>query len=133
MVPRYFVDTSAWYALIDSQDPDHDKVSKCIQEYPSFLITSDYIFDETITLLRYRLGWKVAHIFGTTLLSGQCGAILSINNQDKIHAWKFFSKYRDQKFSFTDCTSFALLKRLKVTTVIALDSDFGALGFTCYP
>lgn len=130
---RYFVDTSAWYALIDSQDPDHHEISNCIQKNQSFLITSDYIFDETVTLLRYRLGWKTAHVFGATILAGKSAIITPISNRDKTQAWQIFSDYQDQKFSFTDCTSFALLQRLKITTVIAMDSDFGTFGFTCLP
>lgn len=132
-LPRYFVDTSAWYALIDRKDPDHRVITECIQKNQACLTTSDYVFDETVTLLRYRLGWKVAHVFGTTLLSGQSAVIAPVADKDKAQAWRIFSDYQDQKFSFTDCTSFALLQRLKITTAISMDSDFSIFGFFCVP
>lgn len=130
---RYLVDTSAWYSFIDSKDPDHKIVSECIKANESALMTSDYIFDETITLLRYRLGWKVAHQFGKVLFSDQQVLITSVHDKDKLNAWQIFSKYQDKKFSFTDCTSFAIIGRLKLETAIAIDSDFRAYGIGCIP
>lgn len=70
MKPRVFVDTSAWYALIDRADPDHTAVTACLREYKGRLVTSNFIFDETVTLLRYRLGWSPAQRFGESLRAG---------------------------------------------------------------
>jgi predicted nucleic acid-binding protein len=36
-------------------------------------------------------------------------------------------------FSFTDCTSFALMKRLRESTAVALDRDFRSFGVRCLP
>ncbi|MGH8624930.1 MAG: type II toxin-antitoxin system VapC family toxin, partial [Gammaproteobacteria bacterium] len=61
---RVFVDTGAWYALIDRADPDHGDVTTQFKAYRGRLVTSNFVFDETLTLLRYRLGWQSAHAFG---------------------------------------------------------------------
>ncbi len=40
-----------------------------------------------------------------------------------------FKKYDDKDLSFTDCTSFALMKRLKVQTAFTFDGHFQQVGF----
>ena len=52
-----------------------------------------------------------------------------------IHAerfWKtknYYIKHLDQRFSFVDCSSFVLMKELKVRMGLTQDQDFGAAGF----
>ena len=67
---RVFVDTGAWYALVDARDPDHPAVASCLAQHGGRLATSNFVFDETVTLLRSRLGHRVARTFGETLLAG---------------------------------------------------------------
>src|SRR3989304_5359658 len=57
---RVFVDTGAWYSLVDAKDPDHRAVAACLAEYHGRLATSNFVFDETVTLLRYRLDYRTA-------------------------------------------------------------------------
>lgn len=44
-----------------------------------------------------------------------------------------FTERRDQRLSVTDCTSFAVMTRLKLDTAITLGQDFKALGWTVLP
>jgi predicted nucleic acid-binding protein len=60
----------ARYALIDRKDPDHADIRACLNAHQGRLAANDYILDETLILLRYRLGWKAAQTFGKNLLSG---------------------------------------------------------------
>ncbi len=48
-------------------------------------------------------------------------------------AWAIFEKFEDQTLSFTDCTSAALCRRLKIPRVLTLDGDFRILGFEVLP
>ena len=64
---RLFVDTGAWYALVDKNDPDHKEAVSFIRNNKIPLLTTNFVFDETITLLRSRLGWSVAKEFGQRL------------------------------------------------------------------
>jgi predicted nucleic acid-binding protein len=60
---KLFVDTGAWYALYNDVDDYHHQASAFLQELVgrrSWLFTSDYGFDETVTLLRARLGHRKA-------------------------------------------------------------------------
>jgi len=47
--------------------------------------------------------------------------------------WEIFKKYSDQMFSFVDCTSFAICKKIKVDQVFAFDDDFKIMGFLVKP
>jgi len=47
--------------------------------------------------------------------------------------WRFFQKYADQKVSFTDCISFAMMKRLQIKQVFTFDYHFSLAGFDVFP
>jgi predicted nucleic acid-binding protein len=49
-----FVDTGAWYASLVPTDPDHATAVQWLASNHSPLLTTDYIIDETLTLLRAR-------------------------------------------------------------------------------
>jgi predicted nucleic acid-binding protein len=132
-VSRVFVDTSAWYAFVDRADPSHDPVVATFKARRGRLVTSDYVFDEIVTLLRYRAGWAAAHRLGETLWSDRIAQLARISPGDCEAAWRLFARRDDQRLSFTDCTSVALMQRLKLTVAITLDSDFRALGLVTLP
>ena len=60
---RLFVDTGAWYAVVDKKDPDHKEAEHFLTNNKIPLLTTNFIFDETITLIRSRLGWRIAKDF----------------------------------------------------------------------
>jgi predicted nucleic acid-binding protein len=55
-VSLIFVDTGAWYAYVDASDAHHLAAVRFINTLTGPLITSSYIFDETVTLIRMHLG-----------------------------------------------------------------------------
>lgn len=130
---QVFVDTGAWYALIDRKDPDHARVVPLFQANRGLLITSNFVVDETLTLLRYRLGWHIAHTFGEQMRTAALTRLVRISPADEDAAWEIFTRYRDKSFSFTDCTSFAVVERLKIDVALAIDRDFRAYGLHCLP
>ncbi len=130
---RAFVDTGAWYALLDKKDPDHPAIVEAFRDYRGRLITSNYVFDETVTLARYRLGWTVAHQLGRTLREQRVARLERVTAKDEAAAWSIFEQQHDKRYSFTDCTSFVLVQRLALPLCLAIDSDFRAFGLHCLP
>jgi uncharacterized protein len=53
--------------------------------------------------------------------------------EDEQGAWQLFCKRRDKEYSYTDCTSFVLMRRLKLSAAAALDDDFAREGFESLP
>lgn len=130
---RLFVDTSAWFAFANRKDADHAAVRGVFREFDGRLATSNFVMDETLSLCLYRLGPWVAQRVGTTLLDADTVDLIRITAGDEGTAWNLFCDRPDQRYSFTDCTSFALMRRLGLDTALALDQDFAAEGFTVLP
>ena len=42
-----------------------------MRTHRAHLLTSNYVFDDTLTLVRHRLGWRVAHRLGERLRDGR--------------------------------------------------------------
>jgi predicted nucleic acid-binding protein len=118
-----FVDTSAWFAVYVPNDPKHTEIQQVLSSAPR-LVTTDYIFDETITLLRVRGHVDRAYHFGPHLLNGGAAKFEYIQPSDIENAWIAFAQFRDKAWSFTDCTSYVVMKRLGITTAISLDNHF---------
>ncbi len=129
---RVFVDTSAWYAFVNRKDPDHAAVAHALHARDVRFVTSTFVFDETITLCR-RLGHGVARTAGDTLRNPAAVDLVRITGPDEDAAWKLHGERPDKVYSFTDCTSFVLMKRLGIDTAVALDDDFAQEGFTVIP
>jgi predicted nucleic acid-binding protein len=130
---RLFVDTSAWFALANRSDVDHDRVAEVLHQFEGRLITSNHVFDETVTLCRYRLGHDVAIRVGQELRDGDGVDQIRATADDEAAAWALFVAREDKSYSFTDCTSFILMRRLGLTRAAALDEDFRREGFETVP
>ena len=76
-----FIDTSAWYAFIDRNDPDHKEADRLYKSNKKPLITSNFIFDETVTLLMSRLGFDIAVKFGESLKISSLLNIIQITDE----------------------------------------------------
>ena len=133
IVQPIFTDTSGWYALVDASDPDHDRARNWFKQNRRPLITTDYIFDEALTLIRTSLGHKEAVKFAESLLASRLAQLISVTEKDKERAWAIFQRYDDKVLSFTDCTSFAVMERLKIDTAFTVDHDFKAVGYIMVP
>ncbi|RZN43509.1 MAG: PIN domain-containing protein [Methanophagales archaeon ANME-1-THS] len=123
-MPYLFVDTSAWYALVDKSDANHHAAVKFKDSLVHPMVTSTYIADEVITLVRTRLGYEVAVEIGQKLWDESIANLIHVTPQDERKAWEIFVTYHDKTFSFTDGTSFALMERLGITEAFAFDEHF---------
>jgi len=81
-VKRLFVDTGAWYAVVDKKDPDHKEAEHFLTSNKIPLLTTNFIFDETITLIRSRLGWSIAKDFGQRLKDSRFVSIVAVKDED---------------------------------------------------
>lgn len=130
---RIFVDTSAWFVFANRGDPKQSRVAAVLRRFERRLVTSSSIFDETVTLCRYRYGHKAAAAIGDTLLSPEVVDLVHVDETDERAAWSLFLARNDKSYSFTDCTSFVIMRRLKLKTVASLDDDFRQEGYETLP
>jgi uncharacterized protein len=119
------VDTGAWYAVADRSDRHHEKARRFfLSEAPrGRLLTTDPIVAETWALLNAHLGRAAALKFWEALRSTRI-PIVVLEPADLEAAWRIVEAFPDQTFSFTHCTSFAIMERLGVHQAFAFDRHF---------
>lgn len=128
-----FVDTAAWYALVDSDDADHTAAAAYLAANSLSLVTTNFVFSEAVTLIRYRIGHEAARSFGQKLKESGFVRVVAVTVADEERAWEIFTKYRDQDFSFVDCTSFAVMERMKLAEAFTFDRHFAVMKFAVVP
>jgi len=99
----------------------------------TWLFTNDYVLDETLTLMRARLGHDKAVEFGRWVLQSPLVKIIHIDEETWQAAWEIFVKHKDKDFSFTDCTSFAIMRKLGLINAFTFDRHFEQAGFNILP
>jgi predicted nucleic acid-binding protein len=122
-----FVDTSIWFAAVDSSDMDNDR-AKSILKVGETLVTTDHVLIETWSLLHHRLSPNAAERFWQGLRSG-VAIIEPVGLADLEAAWQIGSSWRDQDFSIVDRTSFAVMHRLGIDRAASLDDHFAIFRF----
>jgi len=134
-----FVDTWAWYALVDKADQDHTLAQLANEDLLNgghIFVTTNFVLDEAVTLIRYNVGHKTAVEFWHKLQQLMQNGLVDLVRVDETHekiAWQIFEQYADQTFSYTDCTSFAVMRTLQLTRVFTADHHFTTMGFTVVP
>jgi hypothetical protein len=132
-----FVDTSAWLAVSDVRDGNHARAIGVQKELVTGrigrLITTDYILDETLTLMRKRTGLDGARRFLESLEASRSVQVIWVGQDQFQSAKAAFLSQGTRSWSFTDCTSFVIMRELGITTAFAFDSDFEQAGFEVRP
>lgn len=127
-----FVDTSGYYALLIKQDRTHKKavdiLHKAAEEKIQF-ITTDYILDEIATLLQFRGAGHLLSEFFKRVFNSQACLIEYMDEDLFLQTKTFFLKYIDHTYSFTDCFSFLVMKKIGLEKVLTKDHHFREAGF----
>lgn len=131
-----FVDTSAWYALISSGDRNHPLASEFLPnaliEFRE-LVSTNLVIGETYTLVTSRLGYDAAWRFLRQIRKSPRLRRVFVTEELEMKAYDFLESRTDQRFSFVDGTSFAVMKAQGISSCFAFDRHFGAAGFTALP
>jgi hypothetical protein len=125
-----FADTSAFIAHHSRRDQNHATASqiwRMLDRTP--LVTTNHVFEETLTLLGRRIGCPAAAEIADLILESTSIDILYTSRELDHDALVFFRKFADQRVSFTDCISFAVMKRHRLHTAFTFDRHFLNAGF----
>lgn len=96
MTDIVFVDTGAWFASIVPTDPDHRLAKQWLDSQSPILFTTDYVIDETLTLLRARGERKRALELGEGFISGNLAEIYRLSDEDFVSTWQTFRDFEDR-------------------------------------
>ncbi len=97
------------------------------------LIVSDYVLDETATLLMNTKGGEVAASFLDEVLNSKSVRLIWVDPQLFHRAVRAFKSSGSRGWSFTDCTSFELMTELNIKQAFAFDRHFSEAGFNQLP
>lgn len=135
-IMRLFADSGAWQALYDRADELHGRAAGAVRglvgKRTLFYVT-DYVFDETVTLIRGRAGHRAATLCGEWLLRSAQVRFVRVTPDIWDESWDLFQRYDDKEFSLTDCSSFVVMRREKLRQVFGFDHNFEQMGFHLWP
>ncbi len=131
-----FADTSYWLALELNNDQNHERALthwQSLIKNPFNLVTTSYIFDETVTYLNSRNHHEKAVEVGENLLLSPTIELVHIDDNLFFEGWTMIQKYQDKRYSLTDCLSFIVMKQKGLETALTFDRHFAQAGFKVEP
>jgi predicted nucleic acid-binding protein len=133
---KVFVDTSAWAAYYDPSDRWHaaarDAIRRSVHARVTF-VTTDYVLDETLTLLLMHAGRPAALQFGEAVQESPNVDLVYVDPDTWDRAWGMFRRYEDKVWAFTDCTSFTVMQQRGLYRAFSFDRHFEQAGFVLWP
>lgn len=142
MVVKLFIDTWGWLTLHDQGERYHRAALQVYRKaiaQTGQIYTSDYVLDETFTLLFKRLPAVRANQSMQQLLAALTSAnfhLIYITKERFNQTVVLRSRFLDKPgISFTDLTSMGVMQEFKITTILTEDAHFihTGMGFQLVP
>ncbi len=134
------VDASALVALGNKNDDQHRRAAnfwKSVADENALLVVSDYVLDETYTLLMARgLSLDTIEKFHKLIESSIEQGAMRLHMMNKKlfdSAWLWFKKFFEQGASFTDCVVYEIGRDVKADCIFTFDDHFIKIGCTVKP
>ena len=135
-----FLDTGSLVARVSGRDPDHKSVMNLFQNILKgdldvrILVTTNYIIDEAVTFAvrstrRHDLGIEILDLVEQSRLI----RTEWITHDREERARSLFRERSDKDYSFTDITSFVVMREIGIMQAITFDEHFSQEGFICLP
>ena len=127
---KIFVDTSAFYALLDRSDRYHKEASALwpdLLDKNVTLVTSNYVVSETIALLQKKIGFEAANVWYRDILGVL--DICWIDEDTHQRAYELWLNLGRRKLSLVDCVSFITMHHHKIEKAFCFKSHFTDHGF----
>jgi uncharacterized protein len=97
------------------------------------LVTTSYVFDETVTFFNSRDRHDKAVEVGNRLLQSGVVQLIQVDKHLFLEGWNYFQIHADKSYSLTDCISFLVMKQLNIETALTFDRHFSQAGFVKSP
>lgn len=128
-----FVDTSAFYAMIDRDDQWHPEAVDgfhLLAQEKRFLYVTNLVVAETYTLALVRLGYAIGNAWLGTL--GNLNVVFENPGHHRI-VQSLLERYQGHGFSYTDAFSFVAMEETGIRTAFAFDRHFQEYGWDVFP
>jgi predicted nucleic acid-binding protein len=125
-----FVDSSFFIAQAVPRDRRHATAAVLARARSTErLLTSSLVLAESWTFFRRRIGHRFAMTWLDAARSAGNLGVERVDEELESQAWAWLRVHDERRYSFVDATSFALMRRRRITDALAFDGDFTAAGF----
>jgi len=127
---KIYVDTSAFYALLDRSDRNHKEASAlwpALLDDNVTLMTSNYVVSETVKVLQDRIGFEAARIWHRDILG-----ILDVwwvDSATHQRAYELWLNLGRMRLSLIDCVSFVTMHHHQIEKAFCFKPHFTNQGF----
>lgn len=130
-----FIDTGVFVAFHNTRDVNHSRALELMNNIVTgklgYAYTSDYVFDEAVTVALLRTRRPETALTVGKLILGELTTpflmILRVNDEAFKETWKIFQQHAEKGLSFTDCTSIVLMKMRGVENLASFDTHFDGI------
>jgi predicted nucleic acid-binding protein len=125
------IDSSAFLSLEDADEQAHEATTRAFQDLiagGARLLSTNFVFDESYTLILTRLGRHRAVAWGTSLRTSKLIELVRVEQDHEQAAWDLILAFDDKPFSYTDATSFAVAQSFEIDEALSLDRHFREYG-----
>jgi len=122
-----FLDTSVLVSYLVEKDSNHPRAVILVDEIVSgkhgSAVTSDYVFDETVTVALVRSKSLDIAVAAGALIKESI-SMIKIDEDIFENSWMVFKNQESTRFSFTDCTILTLVKENHIDKIATFDKEF---------
>jgi predicted nucleic acid-binding protein len=135
---KLLIDTWGWVAVADRRDPGHEAATEIFHQArrSGGAVTSNFVLDETFTLLFRRRPFEDAWHFTTDVVRSPFIDIQEVTSARFSRTIELRKQFSDKpKISFTDLSTMAIMLELGITDILTADQHFThvGLGFRALP
>jgi uncharacterized protein len=119
---QFLIDSGAFLALLDTRDKFHAAAKQfTIANREASFFIPEFIFAETMTLVKARLGPLAAIELGKQIHKSTQFQLVHLTDEERQATWSIFSRYHDKAWSYADCSLLALAQQRQIMTVFSFD------------
>ncbi len=136
MAQEIFVDSGAWYTLVDAGDNFHMAASRVyarLVKAQHTLVTTNLVLAEANALILRRVNQAAALHFLARMRNNIHVDIVYTTPVLDATAEALLHQYADHDFSLADAVSFIVMRERRIAQAFTFDRHFRAAGFTLLP
>lgn len=133
---KLFVDTWGWVAVADEKETGHDAATEIFQKArrSGGAITSNFVLDETFTLLFLRRPFEEAWHFTTNVVRSPFIEVQEVTEARFSRTIELRKRFADKpRISFTDLSTMTIMRELGINDILTADRHFADVGLGFRP
>jgi predicted nucleic acid-binding protein len=124
-----FADTFYYLALLNPSDDAHAVAREFTAEFAGNLVTSEWVLTELSDGLCLLSARRTVIRLIEKLRRDPKVRIIPCNNTMLLRGWELYRDRLDKEWSLTDCTSFVIMRQLRIADALTGDHHFVQAGF----